>query len=544
MVFQKENIRGFLTFHQYLQSGSSWVFHSYLTWRFILLLLACIGLSACAGTTGTAVPTTPPDQATEIDEAPTKLPVQTVPLTVAATTTPLPTVTTAPPTPPATLEPATPTSETIALSLAAIANLLNISEDLQDLPALMTREFRLHPLPYVSQQMPRSQAVPNIRTYLGLSPQIKLTEVIPNEIDITEWVGDTADYIAYSTGWGIHGTMAGLMLFTYQGTEVLWSGPILSADNFAPMPKLATVPPPYQLTYQLENQIFTVLHDGVIALFQGKATGEYTYLINPTNSHVLEIQYDRERPYRLGQATLIELAIGSRQPLEMPYLVALYGMGWLDERTMGMGVWLDEEDALGQTPGRPLVLDVLSGEWELLADHHATISQIGNGRMVYTHEDEFVVWRDTGATSYPLMLGGLPTLSHSEQQWILRTGAQFTLVTPEEQIELLTYRAFHPQGRFLAQVAWSPDDSWIALRPAPTDLELDGVWLYAPGEGEMIYLGSGTSNPLWQDNRVALFNVMVAGEMALHAYDVVTAERVKVDVPEGSIPIHFVSADQ
>ncbi len=512
----------------------------YLTWKFISLLLVYLGLSACTSPIDPTVSAIPAEQATEIVEIQTERPVQTVPQTVAPSAPTLPTATTAPP----TTAPVTAVPETITLPLEPIANLLNTREDLQGLSAFMTAQFMLHPLPYPSQLLPPSQAVPNVRTYLGSPPQIVMTEVIPDGINTPEWVGDTADFIAYSTGWGLHGTVAGLLLFTSQGAEVLWSGLVLSADNFAPVPELATVPPPHGLTYQLENQIFAVLDDGVTALFQGEADGERAYRMNPANSYVLEIQPDPERPYRLEKASLIELVTGSRQPLELPYLIAYAGLGWVDEHTVGMAVWLDEEDALGQTPGRPLVLDVRNGEWTLLADQHATISQTGNGRMVYTNEDTFVVWRETGTTSYALIAGGLPSLSHSEQQWVLKTGSQFTLVNPEERVELLTYRAFHPQGRFLTQVAWSPDDSWVALRPAPTDLEMDGVWLYAVTEGGMVYLGSGTSDPLWQDNQVVLFNALVVGQIELRAYDVVTAERVKVDVPEGSIPIHFVSADQ
>lgn len=313
-----------------------------------------------------------------------------------------------------------------------------------------------------------------------------------------------------------------------------------------PSPELLTVPPPPGLTYQFENQIFAVSAEGITAVFQETGEPADAYLPNPTNSYLLVLHRDSEMVNRLAQATLIELATRAERPLEPPYLVAVDSIGWLDEATLGMGVWLDEEDALGQTPGRPLTFDINSGEWTLLTDHHATISQMGDGRMVYTNGDEFVVWRETGATSYLLTAGGLPTLSHSEQQWILRTSSQFTLVNTNtaEQTELLAYRAAHPQGSFIAQVAWSPDDRWVALRTSPTDLEMDGIWLYSLDEEEMIFLGSGTTNPLWQDNQVVLFNALVEGEMVLHAYDVNTAGRVSVDVPAGSVPLHFVPAGE
>ncbi len=507
-------------------------YRNHLMGKLLWLSLLCIGLSACAGPIERAIPNTPTIQATEIGETPIKSPPQSDAPTITPTATQLPRATT---TPPLTTE---PTAATVAPPLEAIAGLLNTTRDPQELDALMTSQFTLHLLPYSSQRLSRSQAVPNLMAHLG-STQIAMTEAIPDGVEVTDWVGDTADFVAYSTGWGINGTVAGLMLFTRQDGEMLWSGLVLSPDNFAPAPELTIAPPPRYLTFQLGSEIFTVADEGATVTFQGEEGDAHAYLISPTNSRVLEMQYNPETPYRVDQIALIDLATGSRQPLELPYRVARFGLGWVDEHTIGMGIWLDEEDALGQTPGRPLVMDVLSGEWTLLADHHATISQVGDGCMVYTSDDEFVVWREDGATAYPLMGDGLPTPSHSERQWILTTGSQFTLVDGEERTELLTYRAFHPQGRFLAPAAWSPDDSWVALRPAPTGLELDGIWLYNVGEGERVYLGAGTANPLWQDGQVVLFNATVAGETELHAYNVVAAERVKVDAPAGSVPLHF-----
>ncbi len=408
----------------------------------------------------------------------------------------------------------------------------------------MTSEFMLSPIPYSSQLLPRAQAVPNLMVYLGTTPQIVITEIIPDGIEAADWAGDAADFIVYRTGWSIHGKVTGLMLFTRQEDEILWSGLILSPDNFALVPVLTTVSPPRYLTFQLENEIFVVSDEGATMIFQGEKEDTIDYLVSPTNNYILETRYNPETPYRLEQLTLIDLTIGSHQPFEPPYLVAQYGLGWLNESIVGMGIWLDEDDALGQTPGRPLVMDVISNEWTLLTDYHAVISQVGGGRMVYTNNDEMFIWRATGETTYPMMGDGLPTLSHSEQQWILTTSSQFSLADLDGKVELLSYRAFHPQGRFLAQVAWSSDDNWVALRPPPTDLELDGVWLYNVDTGEMVYLGAGTTNPLWQDSQTVLFNATIGDELELQAYNVITAERVKVDVPPGSIPLHFASVGE
>lgn len=518
--------------------------HRYLIWRFILLSLAYLSLSACTSSVDIAIPSAATIQATEFDTTPTESPSDLPTVTPTTTRLSEATAIAPPPTRSDILEPTASSFVTVAPPLVAIADLLNTSRDLQGLDAFITSEFMLRPLPYSSQLLPRAQAVPNLMAYLGSAPQIVITEIIPDGIKTADWVQDAADFIVYSTGWGIHGTVTGLMLFTRQEGEILWSGLILSPDDFAPVPDLTTVLPPRYLTFQLEHEIFVVSNEGITMIFQGEKEDTYAYLVNPTNDYVLETQHNPETPYRLEQLTLVDLTTSSHRPLEMPYLVAQYGLGWLDESTVGMGIWLDEEDALGQTPGRPLVMDVISGEWSLLADYHVTISQVGDGRMVYTSNDEIFIWRETGETTYPMMDGGLPTLSHSERQWILTTSSQFALADLEGEIELLSYRAFHPQGRFLAQVAWSPDDNWVALRPPPTDLESDGVWLYKVSTEEMIYLGTGTINPLWQDSQIILFNATIAGELELQAYNVVTAERVKVDAPPGSIPLHFASAGE
>src|SRR5690606_11599925 len=147
--------------------------------------------------------------------------------------------------------------------------------------------------------------------------------------------------------------LTALLLFTDQEAEPLWSGLILSPNNFSPLAEVPVVPPSPGLTYQLENQIFVVSEEGITAVFQEAEEPADAYLPNPTNSHLLVLHRDSERLHRLAQATLIELATGAERPLEAPYLMAVGSMGWLDEDTIGMGVWLDEEDALGQTPGRP-----------------------------------------------------------------------------------------------------------------------------------------------------------------------------------------------
>jgi hypothetical protein len=79
----------------------------------------------------------------------------------------------------------------------------------------------------------------------------------------------------------------------------------------------------------------------------------------------------------------------------------------------------------------------------------------------------------------------------------------------------------------------------VALQPATVELEFNGLWLYSVHEDEMIHLGNGASNALWQDDKTVLFNALVDGVMQVQAYNLDTAERVRVNVPDYSIPIHF-----
>lgn len=502
-----------------------------LKWTWGLLLFVYVSLSACATQTETAVDSNGPIETTGVAAA-TELPTQTVAPLVKATATTSPTST-------AATEPTTTQVPPKAPPLESIASLINAGESMPGLEAFMADKFTLQPLPFAPQVISPEQAVPNLRIYLDLTPQIEVTEKVPDTVDVAEWVGDSADFVAYTTGWGVSSTIEGLMLFTQTEAGMLWSGLVLSADGFAPAPVLTAVPPPLNLIYRVENHIFVVSDGGVTPVFQMEGNAEADYLINPTNTRVLEVLPATDQPNRVGQAALIDLATGTRQVVELPYIVARSGLGWMDEQILGMNVWFDEDDMIGQTPGRPAVFNVASSEWMLLADHHATLSQVGDGRVVYVNEDEWVVWRQPGATRQPFSGEGLPILSHSEQRWILLTSSIIAITGPEGRTDLLQYRAFTPHGRFLTPVVWSPDDAWVALQPATSELEFNGLWLYSVHGGEMIHLGNGTSNALWQDGQTVLFNALVDGVMQMQAYNVDTAERVRIDVPDNSTPIHF-----
>jgi hypothetical protein len=503
----------------------------HLNWTWGLLLLVYMSLSACVNQTETTVNSNELIETTEVARA-TELPTQTATSLVRATATTNPPST-------ATTEPITTSVPLKAPPLESIASLVNAGESMSELEAFMAEEFTLRPLPFAPEVKSPEQAVADLRIYLAPTPQIEVMEKVPDAIDVAEWVGDSADFVAYTSGWGVSGTIEGLMLFTQTEADILWSGLVLSADGFASTPVLAAVSPPLNFTYRVDNHIFVVSDDGITPVFQAEVNAEADYLVNPTNTRVLEVLPVADQSYRVEQATVIDLITGTRQVVEMPYIIAWSGLGWVDEQILGMNVWLDEDDMTGQTPGRPAVFNVATDEWMLLADHHATLSQVGNGRVVYVNEDEWVVWHHTGATRQSFSGEGLPILSHSEQQWILLTSSTIAIAEPEGRTDLLQYRAFTPHGRFLTPVIWSPNDAWVALQPATVELEFNGLWLYSVHEDEMIHLGNGASNALWQDDKTVLFNALVDGVMQVQAYNLDTAERVRVNVPDYSIPIHF-----
>lgn len=493
------------------------------------MLLVYMSLAACTNQVETAVDSNGPLETTEA-AATTALPTQTTPPLVNATASPTTTPTIGPTA--TQVQPKTP-------PLEDIASLINAGENMPGLENLMADSFTLRPLPFAPQAMSPQQALPDLRIYLHTTSQIEVTENIPDRIDVAEWVETPADFVAYTSGWGSSGTIEGLMLFVQMETDMVWSGLILSANGFASAPVLMAVPPPVDLTYRVGNHIFVVSDDGTTPVFQVEDNAEASYLINPTNTHVLEVQVVADQPNRVEQAALIDLATGARQLVELPYIVAGSRLGWVNEQIVGMNVWLDEADMIGQTPGRPAIFNIVSREWMLLADDHATLSQVSNGRIVYVNEDEWVVWRPTGATRQSFSGAGLPILAHSEQQWILLTSGTIAIANPQGRTDLLQYRAFTPNGRFLTSVVWSPDDTWVALQPATSELEFNGLWLYSVHGGEMMHLGNGTSSALWLDGQTVLFNAVVDGALQMHAYNIATAERVRIDVPDSSVPIHF-----
>jgi hypothetical protein len=367
------------------------------------------------------------------------------------------------------------------------------------------------------------------------------------------------DAVVYSTGWGQNGSAEALLYLVRKDGALRWAGLALSRDNFAPLPELKTVVPAPGLIYRLDESWWQVGADGEAHLLLAHP-GPLSF--NPGASYAIHAERGSQ------SLTLFDLGtvgqpVSRTLALDYTLMQEVRAIAWLDEQTAVLMVTKAGEGLTQGTTGSMALLDVLSGELQLLAPEVSIYAEpvpTGDGAIIFDALAEArsfpAVWRDSEVTPLPLAeLAGIESEPHSPVPspdgskvaaigfWPSDPSLNAYWLFDLEQAGAHVVVAYTPIGtdaNLPPGVSWDSSGEWLALRPETGDPLQAGVWLMRADGSEQQFLGVLTANPVWRGGTGGpqlLFNATIAGEVRLQQVDAATGERVWLDVPVGTVPI-------
>ena len=403
--------------------------------------------------------------------------------------------------------------------------------------ALMTIQTRLVPqiqLPTVTFYVLDAAEIPPYLTASTLFPEN------PEQISL---VG--------STGWGLNGSGRALVYLRAEGDIYLWAGLIVGYGDFAVDMNLETIDAPSGLIYSVKN--------GRYEYWEIDANGEPQLLIahdgrlnlNPSAKLALAAESGNEF------VTLFDLADGSSEVIEVDgrLMGDSLRLNWLDEETALLLV-TDEPSVLQGTDGFPTLLNVLTGELtrldvEVSIYDQPTISAKGTIAFKVNQDGELLIWRDgmVTAVSIPGLQDGEkhwygPVLSPDEMQAVGQTHnpdesdrATYGLASLD-QPRLMFLHSYDPvptDAVLPHGIHWSPDGHFVALSPPSWDIVEGGTWLVENSVDETrrkIFLGPGSSSPVWLDENRVVFTAVWNGQYGMQLYDLSTNNRAWLNTPQ------------
>jgi hypothetical protein len=228
---------------------------------------------------------------------------------------------------------------------------------------------------------------------------------------------------------------------------------------------------------------------------------------------------------------------------------------WLNEETVLLLV-TEEPSVLQGIDGFPTLLNVLTGELtrlnvELSIYDQPTISANGTIAFAVNQDGKLLVWRDGLVTTVPV--AGLqdgekylygPTLSPDEMQVVGQTDnpaepyrSTYGLASLDQSLLMFLHSydpiptdAVLPHG-----IHWSPDGHFVALSPPSWDIIEGGTWLVENSVHETrrkVFLGPGSSSPVWLDADRVVFTAVWNGQYGLQLYDLSTNNRFWLDTSQ------------
>jgi hypothetical protein len=331
----------------------------------------------------------------------------------------------------------------------------------------------------------------------------------------------------------------------------LWSGLVVGYGDFAVDLELDTIAAPPGLIYSLKN--------GRYEYWQIDANGEPRLLIahdgrlslNPTATLALAAETGDEF------VTPFDLANGSSEVIEVDgrLMGDSLRLHWLDEATALLLV-TEEPSVLQGIDGFPTLLNVLTGELtrlnvELTIYDQPTISANGTIAFAVNQDGKLLVWRDGSVTT--VLVAGLqdgekylygPTLSPDEMQVVGQTDnpvepyrSTYGLASLDQSLLMFLHSydpiptdAVLPHG-----IHWSPDGHFVALSPPSWDIIEGGTWLVENSVHETrrkVFLGPGSSSPVWLDADRVVFTAVWNGQYGLQLYDLSTNNRFWLDTSQ------------
>jgi hypothetical protein len=352
--------------------------------------------------------------------------------------------------------------------------------------------------------------------------------------------------VLYSSGWGLAGSGEGLLFIVEENGSYRWGGLTVAYDNFAPLPQLATVPPPAGLVYRLGNSWWQV---GPNDERQQLTRHEKPLSLNPSATRALFAES--------GASSLLLIRFQEGDSTTIPVGGTLYHgseeIPWLDEDTAVLIIDPSGKAVTQGSVGHLALLDILTGkvtilEPELSIYSHPSVSL--PDIIVYGSCDDLGIWPDDQAQSLSdiLQAGNLANpVPAPDGTKVAGLGSsadgRYTFayhvfdVTNQTDVSI---HAFRPPGTDAVLpwgITWSPDSQWLALEPPSDDPIEGGIWLAAAAGGQTIPLGIGTSRPVWLDGERLVFAAAVDGQTRMQLYDLKSGERFWLDTPVGAQPI-------
>jgi hypothetical protein len=352
--------------------------------------------------------------------------------------------------------------------------------------------------------------------------------------------------VLYSSGWGLASSGEGLLFIVKENGSYHWAGLTVAYDNFAPMPELATVPPPMGLVYRLGNGWWQV---GPNDERQQLTQHEKPLSLNPSATRALYAES--------GASSLLLIRFQEGEATTIPVGGTLYHgseeIPWLDEDTAVLIIDPSGKAVTQGSIGRLALLDILTGkvtilEPELSIYSHSSVSLPDT--IIYGGFDGVGVWPagQAGSFSPALLASNLSNAVFSPDVTKLagvggsddgRYPFAYHVIDITNQTDV-SIHGVRPPGTDAVLpwgITWSPDSQWLALEPPSDDPIEGGVWLAAADGGRKIHLGFGTSHPVWLDGERLVFAATVDGQTRIQLYDLMTGERFWLDTPVGAYPI-------
>lgn len=350
----------------------------------------------------------------------------------------------------------------------------------------------------------------------------------------------------YSSGWGLAGSGEGLLFIIEENGSYRWAGLTVAYDNFAPLPELATVPPPAGLVYRQGNDWWRV---GPAAERQHLTEYEGPFSLNPSATRALYAE--------TGASSLLLIRFQEGEATTIPVGGTLYHgseeIPWLDEDTAVLIIDPSGKAVAQGSIGRLALLDILTGEITILEPElsiysHPSVSLPDT--VVYGGFDGVGVWpaEQAGSFSPALLASNLSNALFSPDGTKLagvggsddgRYPFAYHVFDVTNQTDISVH-GVRPSGTDAVLpwgISWSPDSQWLALEPPSDDPIEGGVWLTAADGGRKIHLGIGTNHPVWLDGERLVFAAAIDGKTRMQLYDLKTGERFWLETPAGAQPV-------
>ena len=341
------------------------------------------------------------------------------------------------------------------------------------------------------------------------------------------------------------------MSFIMENGQVRWGGLLLYDDSYTPLPWLETASTPAGLIYQTNHQYFLVGTDGNSTLLVGN---EGHLKVSPDGAWAVSGELAQNE---LGVISLVNGA-KSTFPLKGYLMWAVDEAAWLDSHTLLVGLAESHDNANSQgAVGHLALVDLTSGKQQDLSirvDGYSQPTIAPDGTILYTNSNGILMaWRDGQAQPFPLgtiKLEGKtldtvsrPAFSPDGKTLVGLTTAwqgneslpAFILVnlTAHTGQLILTYHGIPTDARIPTKIDWSPDSQWVAIDSIDYDPIQNGVSLVSADGQQRIFLGSGSSDPVWLDSETIVFSYSAWGLTRLQTYNLTTQVRRWLDLPAG-----------